>query len=321
MTVSIIMPVYQVSDYVERCLLSVMKQDYSDIECIIVNDATKDDSILKCEKLICDYHGPIRFKIIHHPMNRGLSAARNTGINAATGDYLYYLDSDDEITPDCIGKLVAPIMEDDTIEMVQGNHITNPMGESNLFYKDTSPMLIASNEDVYKQFLNTININAWNKLLKRSFVMNYNLFFKEKLLCEDVLWMFYLMKHLKKAYLSPAITYYYYDRPDSIMSGTSKKILGNNMEISYNEILNNLTAGKEKYELRAYLYVFCRWYIDLRKTVPSFKKTFELYKKRTRQHNCRYDYWVLTMVSIMSHIGNPLNVLRKLNTLRLKAKS
>ena len=318
MTVSIIMPVYQVSNYIERCLLSVMKQDYSDIECIIVNDATKDDSMLKCEKLINDYHGPIKFKTIHHPVNRGVSAARNTGTEAATGDYLYYLDSDDEITPDCIKKLVTLIQEDRSIEMVQGTYISKQEDKSIVYYKGPSPMVVMSNNDVYDQFLYTINVNVWNKLLKRSFVLEHHLAFKEKLLCEDMLWMFYLMKHLEKAYLCNDVTYYYYDRPNSITTGTDKKVLGDNMEVIYNEILNNLTIGKEKRELRAFLYVFCRWYIDLKRTNPSFKNTFNLFKKRAKQHGCYYDYFVLTMVGIMSHVGNPLDMLRKLNNLRMK---
>ena len=71
--VSIIIPVYQVSNYVERCLKSVIGQTFTDFECIIVNDATRDDSIEKCERLIDGYDGPIRFRIIHHEVTRGLS--------------------------------------------------------------------------------------------------------------------------------------------------------------------------------------------------------------------------------------------------------
>ena len=93
--VTIVIPVYQVSEYVERCVCSVMAQSYPYLECIIVDDATQDDSIVKCEQLIAAYKGPIRFRILHHGQNRGLSAARNTGTKVATGDYLYYLDSDD----------------------------------------------------------------------------------------------------------------------------------------------------------------------------------------------------------------------------------
>ena len=79
-----------------------MNQTYKNIECVILNDATNDDSIEKCERLIKNYHGQIRFRTVFHDMNRGLSAARNAGTDVAMGDYLFYLDSDDEITPDCI---------------------------------------------------------------------------------------------------------------------------------------------------------------------------------------------------------------------------
>ena len=102
--VSVIIPVYQVSDYVERCLLSVMNQTYQNIECIIVDDCSTDDSVAKCDRLISTYKGPIKFQILHHERNRGLSAARNTGTDAATGEYIFYLDSDDEITDETFDK-------------------------------------------------------------------------------------------------------------------------------------------------------------------------------------------------------------------------
>ena len=89
-TISVIIPIYNVSDYVERCVKSVMGQTFQDFECILVDDASPDDSILRCERLIADYHGSIRFRILHHEHNRGLSAARNTGTEAATGDYILY---------------------------------------------------------------------------------------------------------------------------------------------------------------------------------------------------------------------------------------
>lgn len=122
MLISIIIPVYNVSSYIERCLQSVMRQSYIEIECLLVDDASPDDSIEKCERLIAAYTGPIRFSVLHHEHNRGLSAARNTGTESATGDYILYLDSDDALTDDCIETLVAPVRCDASIEMVVGNH-------------------------------------------------------------------------------------------------------------------------------------------------------------------------------------------------------
>lgn len=318
MKVSIIMPVYQVSDYVERCLLSVMKQDYENIECIIIDDATKDDSIIKCEKLIENYKGPICFKIIHHPMNRGVSAARNTGTDAAIGDYLYYLDSDDEITSDCIGKLVAPIMEDSTIEMVQGN-FEKRSGNDSLGVTSVTPMRILSNKDVRKQYLKRYNINtlAWNKLLKRSFILNNKIYFKEKLISEDHLWMFYLIKYLENVYICNDVTYYYYYRPGSLTS-TNKKIRGEHFQIIFNDILNHLTTGKEKEELRSYLYKFSYTYLLYIEYLPSFKEVLALYQKRAKQHGCLFVYFALFIIGIMGYFGASLNVLKKLNNTRKK---
>ena len=103
--VSLIIPVYNVSEYIERCMHSVMAQTYTDIECIIIDDCGTDDSMAKCEQMIREYEGPIKFLILHHEHNRGLSAARNTGIHQTIGKWFYFLDSDDEITPHCIEKL------------------------------------------------------------------------------------------------------------------------------------------------------------------------------------------------------------------------
>lgn len=105
MNVSIIIPIYNVASYIEECLRSVMLQTYQGkMERLMVDDCGTDDSIAIAEKMIANYSGPIKFQIMHHEYNRGLSAARNIGTLQATGGYLYYLDSDDEITIDCIKK-------------------------------------------------------------------------------------------------------------------------------------------------------------------------------------------------------------------------
>lgn len=89
--VSIIIPVYNVSDYIERCLKSVITQTYRHIECVIVDDGSPDDSMDKCYSLLNQYDGPIIFSVVTHESNLGLSAARNSGIDKAitTDVYLF----------------------------------------------------------------------------------------------------------------------------------------------------------------------------------------------------------------------------------------
>lgn len=122
MKISIIVPVFNVEQYIKECFDSIAAQTYKgDIECIFVDDCGQDDSVAILEQLITEYHGPIQFSIVHHEHNKGLSGARNTGIRQAKGDYLYFLDSDDTITPDCIEKLGMLAEKYPGVEMVQGS--------------------------------------------------------------------------------------------------------------------------------------------------------------------------------------------------------
>ena len=105
--VSIIVPVYGVEKWIERCAVSLFEQTYEDIEYIFVNDATQDKSIAILTEVMKRY--PEREKavhIIHHPINKGLSAARNTGLNHATGEYVWHVDSDDYIATYAVQELV-----------------------------------------------------------------------------------------------------------------------------------------------------------------------------------------------------------------------
>ena len=264
--VSVIIPVYNVSAYIERCIHSVMNQSYTNLECILVDDYGTDDSVAKCEKTIAAYDGPIRFKMIHHEQNRGLSAVRNTGTDAATGDYILYVDSDDEITSDCIEKLMSPILNDDSIEMVMGN--------AEWIYKASvsqSPQVSKhGNEDlrdnaIIRHFFfdrKCIEKAAWNKLISRKFIKNHGLSFKEGVLWEDTLWMFYVMKHLSHLYLIKDVTYLYTKRRGSITASTDIDVERYHRGIIYNEISNNFTSGDSNKEAKFYLRTFCFYYID-----------------------------------------------------------
>lgn len=319
--VSVIVPVYQVSDYVERCLRSVMAQTYSDIECIIVDDATKDDSIEKCERLIGEYDGPIQFRVIHHELNRGLSAARNMGTKVATGDYLYYLDSDDYITPDCIEKLVSVVDNDPSIEMVQGNSLMKSDGSETLLYRLGHAISISYNDEARKEFFENRNIyiSVWNRLLKKSFVEENELYCREGLVFEDLLWVFYLMKHLKKAYLCEATTHYYCLRQGSILVDAKPESV-RCYPVMFDEILQNLTPGREQEEIKGYLYYFIKRYVSYMKVAPSFKDTIILYRAKAKQFHCRNVSVVLFIVNFMVRYVNPTGFLKWLNSLRWKLK-
>ena len=105
--VSVIVPVYGVERYIERCAVSLFEQTYKDIEYIFVNDATPDKSIEVLKTVMERY--PERAKavrIVEHPQNRGVSAARNSGVETASGEYLWQVDADDYIEKNAVRTLV-----------------------------------------------------------------------------------------------------------------------------------------------------------------------------------------------------------------------
>lgn len=323
--VSIIIPIYQVSDYVERCLKSVIGQTFKDIECILVDDVTKDDSLVKCERIIRDYNekeGKISFKILHHERNRGLSAARNTGTKAATGEYIYYMDSDDEITPDCIEKLMRTAREHPEAEMVIGNYREFWMDKELRTALDNSlPSHICSNESVFSYYIQrSLPDSAWNKLVRRDFIENHGLEFKEGIIYEDFHWMFYVVKYLTEVCQVKDVTYYYYRRPGSILSASDNETIGISFCVIYDDVLCHLTQGRERKELRRFLGGFCKRYLDYKKIVPAYKDLYREYRNRARQYDRWLAYVVLGMTGVIGVIGRPKSLMEALYTLRWKMK-
>lgn len=223
-TVSIIIPVYNVAQYIERCIQSVMNQTYTNLECILVNDCTPDNSIEKCEQMIAKYDGPIEFKILHHDYNRGLSAARNTGTSSAKGEYIYYLDSDDEIMHKCIELMVAETEKSPKVEMVIGAIETDTKycySGGTLFQ---AKRLINNNLEIRRLFFgkpSELPVIACNKLLKRKFLEENKLRFVEGILCEDQVWSFELMQRCRSLIIIPDRTYRYNYVESSIINSLS----------------------------------------------------------------------------------------------------
>lgn len=222
MKVSIIVPVYNVENYVEECFRSIVGQTYAGpMECIFVDDCGKDHSVALVEGLIAAYRGPMELRMVHHERNKGLSAARNTGLREATGDYVYFIDSDDSITPECIAMLAALAEKYPGVDMVQGNNKTKLQ-----FLRLNSGLLpeYSGNKKWIKECCLTrrIPMTAWNRLVRKEFLVSNGLFFEEGLIHEDELWTFFLSKHLQMLAFCFEDTYFYRENPSGIMSYAGK---------------------------------------------------------------------------------------------------
>lgn len=227
--VSIIIPVYDVAAYIEKCLHSVMNQRVSaSVECLLIDDGSEDESIAIAGRLITGYEGPIRFIIIRHLQNRGLSAARNTGIKQAKGTYLYFLDADDWIDADTIQSMFDLTLQYPEVEMVQGGAMTHGGYAKPWLSLEGSliPDYISGRDEVEAVMLDRekIPVTAVNRLILRTILFKEQLFFEEGIVHEDELWTFVLSKELKSIVIHKKDVYHYFHRENSITnSGKGQK--------------------------------------------------------------------------------------------------
>lgn len=216
MRISIIIPFYNASQYVERSLLSALNQTYANIEYICVNDGSTDDSLEKIKKIAERHRRKEQVVVVEHKSNSGIAVARNTGIAHSTGDYIYFLDSDDEIPLDAIALLVSANSAY-SADIVLGDFKVTGIRRSNFPPLTIPEGHIKTNKEIFDHFLS----RRWpdmtcNKLEKLAFIRSYDMKFKEGILHEDALWAFELAMNASSMVVCKKETYIYHIRPDSI---------------------------------------------------------------------------------------------------------
>lgn len=189
MKVSIIIPVYKVSAYIADCLRSVCEQTYPHMEVILVNDATPDDSMEQAAPWIQKMQERgYTVQVVNHPENKGLSAARNTGLKAATTEWVYFLDSDDELTPQCIEWMVEQVKLHPSVDFVIGG--VKVVGVD-WKYPLTCRAFVDTNLEILQDYTaSKWYVMVWNHLYRKSYLLQHDLFFREGLLHEDELYSF-----------------------------------------------------------------------------------------------------------------------------------
>lgn len=169
--VSIIVPVYGVERYIERCAVSLFEQTYKDIEYIFVNDATPDKSIEVLKTVMERY--PERAKavrIVEHPQNRGVSAARNTGVDNAIGEYLWQVDSDDYVATDAVQKCVETAEKQHADVVICDVNVVTAKG----IYPEK--VTYTNKVDYIRRILQHIEKCAhWNKFYRRSLFVDFDI--------------------------------------------------------------------------------------------------------------------------------------------------
>lgn len=261
MEVSIIIPVYNVEKYIIDCLESVLNQSYKDIEIILIDDRGKDNSIKLIKDFLSNYKGNINISIVSHNENKGLSAARNTGIANAKGNYLYFLDSDDTLPFNAIEKLIIPAKRYNS-DIVMGNF--NIIG-AKWKYVLKSYGHLYDNKSIFIDYLkNKWFVMACNKLIKKSFLLDNGIEFKTNLLHEDILFSFNVASKVNDIVCIKDYTYNYIIRNNSITTSKKYKNFKDLLYIhkkNFDIIKNRNLSSKEINAVSDYL-VKCVFYFN-----------------------------------------------------------
>jgi len=222
--VTIGLPVYNVEKYIRRSLLSALDQDFNgEIEIFIVNDCTKDQSMSIIEELKNIHPKGKNIHLINQPENKGLSAARNEIIENFHGKYLFFMDSDDYISKDCIRKLFVEA-EAKNADVVYGALATidekgNPLDIGQDYLIQEYKALCNKDEFASFAFQNMhqhLRDYVTNVLFRDAFIKNNNLKFKNVRFYEDVMFSADLVPLVEIGIIIPDITYYYIIRHNSL---------------------------------------------------------------------------------------------------------
>ncbi len=226
MLISLVIPVYNVEKYIRECVDSIVSQDFSDYEIILVDDGSLDTSGEICD----EYAEKYNFISVIHKINGGLSDARNTGINAACGDYILFVDSDDYIAEGALKKISESVKNNNNVVDVvfleafkvfpDGDVVSLGDGYNGKFINGQPKKIVMEHIAALPKYPGS----ACTKLIRRTLITDNDMYFGQGLLSEDIDWtLSLLMKSEVFSYCDAPYYYYRQDRTGSITSSVGVK--------------------------------------------------------------------------------------------------
>lgn len=209
--ISVIVPVYNVEKYVGRCLTSIINQSYTNLEIIVVNDGSTDNSLSVCEEYAAK---DSRIKLITQE-NRGLSGARNMGLRHYTGEYVTFVDSDDWIHRDMVEYLYNVLVRHNSEMSVCASMRVSENMIPNKKYNELNGFIYTYSEFM-KLFLNESFTACWARLFSKEIISGFE--FPEGLNCEDFVYMYEASRRVRTVAVMDLPLYYYFFRNDSIVN-------------------------------------------------------------------------------------------------------
>jgi glycosyltransferase involved in cell wall biosynthesis len=290
--VSVIIPVYGVEPYLRKCLDSVIRQTYANLEIICVNDCSKDN----CSMILDEYmRKDSRFTIIKHPMNKGQGAARNTGLDAAKGEYVYFLDSDDWLDADYIDSMVCAAQRSGA-EVILNTNIVRSDTQTQFMphvVPEVNDKFLPARENIQK-----IICNIWAHLYKKSFLERHRIRFSESDRIRDIedVWFQYVAyAFVDRIYVIRGGVYHYLVRQGSCSNtafNTRYKYIMKHISV-LNEIFDFYQANFlfNKYDTKMFFRSLCPHFTLLQKEkiCVELRGYFHKIKEQVADRSYLYD--------------------------------
>lgn len=320
--VSIIIPVYNVQEYLSECLDSVLNQTIKNTEIIVVNDGSTDNS----PQILAEYKIKFPELIIINQENRGISETRNQGLNTATGEYIAFVDSDDFIE-ECMFERMYNAAKRENSDIVICNYIL--YNEKSQKQNSGKYIIEGNSQEGYiertkslERFLtNDIKAYVWNKLVKRELFTDHKISFPDFKVCEDTPVVFLLLAHSKKIFSMNEPLYYYRQRESSLTKAYSIKSMEDMLKGCYimRDYIEVDKAHSEK-------LIPC-YRVYMIKTLWAIHNKYFLHYCETRDKSNYSEFKKLVAkdvseLKICEIIGNSkLKVKEKINALLIKTKT
>ena len=255
--ISVIVPVYNVEKYLRKCVKSIQQQTYKDLEIILVDDGSPDKCPLICDEL--SWYDD-RIKVIHKE-NGGLSSARNEGLNVASGDYVTFVDSDDEINPRMYECMLQAMSVTNADISMCGCHTVTDAGAVLATDKFTEGR-VYGNEELIRNIILPLKTASWNKIFKRS-VIGVSRFPEGKIHGEDLMFLMRVITPDIRLVTTEYIGYNYFKRGNSITTSS--------------------------FNIRSFDEIWCkdRAAMIMQEKFPAFEKNAALWRFRARMNILR----------------------------------
>ena len=250
--VTVIVPVYNVEKYIKECIDSVIKQTYTNIEIVLVDDGSKDESGKICD----DYAAKdSRIKVIHK-QNEGLGFARNSGLEISTGKYVTFIDSDDVAECDLIEQLMKEVIDKDVDTCIGGFKRITEDGKA--VFQESYTRDFFSGDDVYNKLFarmlgsapdahDAIRMSVWNVLYSMDIIRKHNIRFPSErvFISEDIVWDSEYYRYAQAVSVIESTAYHYRITPGSLTQKYKPQMI-DRICVLYNEMEKRVSADREK---------------------------------------------------------------------------